>query len=82
MNGRMFIMSGDVQGYWIFRHNTVIYAPNGSWTSLWGREFGQTAYGLNERYFNIQIFGETQAVDPHLANYQMYNNILAEATPL
>ncbi|MEJ2427108.1 MAG: right-handed parallel beta-helix repeat-containing protein [Candidatus Thiodiazotropha sp.] len=81
MNGRMFIMAADVHDYFIFRNNSVIYAPNDSWTSMWGRTLGAAGYPLRDRYFNVQIWYGPAADNPHQANYQVYNNIFTSATP-
>lgn len=81
MNGRMFIMAANVYDYFIFRNNSVIYAPNDSWTSMWGRSFGASGYPLADRYFNIQIWYGSAEDNPHQNNYQFYNNIFTSATP-
>ena len=68
VGGAIFILGADIYGSMVFRHNTVVYAPNDTWTSIFGRSMNGQVYSLN--------LWDVAAVN---GGYRFYNNILTKA---
>jgi len=75
-NGRLFIQGSSFEGSFVFRNNTIVYAPGDVWTSMFGREM--KADGLadpSSQYYHVEVWGNP-------AGHEYYNNIFASATTL
>ncbi|MBU1220937.1 right-handed parallel beta-helix repeat-containing protein [Myxococcota bacterium] len=74
--GHLFIQGSSFEGYFIFRHNTVLFTPNDVWTSMFGRTMrpGDLDNPQSACYY-VQVWGNP-------ANHMYYNNIFTSKTVL
>jgi len=71
--GRLFIQGSSFESF-VFRHNTVLYAPNDIWTSMYGRTMEpQGLKDPNSATYHLQVWKNP-------AGHEYYNNILCEAS--
>ncbi len=71
VDGRLFILGSSFGGYFIFRNNTVLFAPNDKWTSIFGRSMNsKNIDNPNSQSYHFQVWGNP-------ANFNFYNNIFA-----
>ena len=73
-NGRLFILGSSFSRF-VFRHNTVLFAPGDIWESHFGRTMGNTDDLSNpySAWYHVQVWGNP-------AGNEFYNNILAAAS--
>jgi len=71
VGGVVFLLGADIYNSMIFRQNTIVYAPNDVWKSMYGRTMNGQVYSLN--------LWDVAAVN---GGYQFYNNILTKVSPI
>lgn len=79
VGGRLFILGAAFYNGFVFRHNTVVYAPNDTWVSMYGRSMGADSAELDGQWYHVQVWG---GEDAFLSDYQFYNNIFTTATSM
>lgn len=67
--GILIHLGTGVYQSWIFRHNTVVYAPNDKWVSIFGRQ-------MHSNQYHIALWANDN-VNP---GCKFYNNIFAGST--
>ena len=77
VGGRVIILGVDLNGGFVLRHNTVLQAPNDSWTSLYRAMPAPT----NSDAHNIQMWADTTIPSRStiFQQYRVYNNIFGDA---
>jgi hypothetical protein len=65
VGGILFHLGTDVYTSCIFRHNTIVYAPNDVWTSIYNRT-------MNCQQYNFSLWSDVPEINP---GYRFYNNI-------
>jgi len=75
--GRLIVMGVDVHGGFTLRHNTVVRAPNDSWTSL----YRAMPVPIDPDSYNIQMWTDStiQFTPSIFDDYRVYNNIFGDA---